>query len=337
MRPWVAVVVLVGATFAGGPATGRARAGGDFEAWFRQAVEGDLKIPEAVEKSARGFRYVFVEGFRNERMPGYFGQNIAELKARGVPRGRIHVISPSSGKTWAENAGSVRSRFLAIAAEGPERIVVIAHSRGACDALAFALENGDFVRDRVEALFLIQGPFGGSGLAEYVVGSGTPMDRRMPWRYRAIARVIGRVARFSARRSGFEALEGMTRVASREFWEKSLGKNVAAVPIVGPRTFFIRSSTSPGRLPLVRRAIAWYLAIYLGPSDGIVAVADQMLPGLGTVIATLDAGHTDLTHHFPLTRAPRRVREALMRSIVMAVGQPKGEEASPQAAAVSAR
>jgi len=332
MRPLAAVVVLV-AVVSGGASPGAARAGSDFEGWFLRAIDGELAIPAPVERAARSFRYVFVGGFRNERMPGYFAQNMAELRARGIPRGQIHVISPSSGKTTAENAGAIRSRFLAIAGEGPERLVVIAHSRGACDALAFALENGAFVRDRVEALFLIQGPFGGSGVAEYIVGGGTPMDRRMPWRYRALASVVGRLARFSARRSGIDALEGMTRAASREFWEKALRRHADALPLVGPKTFYVRSTTTPARLRFARRAIAWYLALYHGPSDGMVAVADQMLPALGTVIATLDAGHTDLTHHFPATRAPRRAREALIRSILMTVGQPRAVAAANEISA----
>ena len=334
MRPSVSIVILVLGLFGAISGSPRAEAGGEFEGWFARSVEGTLAVPASIEESGRGFRYVFVEGFRNERMPGYFGQNIAELRARGIAKGQIHVISPSSDKTWAENAGPIRARFLAIAAEGPERIVVIAHSRGACDALAFALENSGFIRDRVEALFLIQGPFGGSGAAEFVVGGGAPMDGRMPWRYRAIATVVARLARFSARRSGLDALAGMTREASRKFWEQTLRKHADAVAIVGPRTFYIRSSTLPSSLPIARRAIAWYLAIYHGPSDGLVAVADQMLPALGTVIATLDGGHTDFTHHFPATRASRKYREALIRSILMALGTPKP---SATGATVSAR
>ena len=30
-------------------------------------------------------------------------------------------------------------------------------------------------------MFLIQGPFGGTGLADYVVGEGPPIDRECRW------------------------------------------------------------------------------------------------------------------------------------------------------------
>ena len=52
----------------------------------------------------------------------------------------------------------------------------------------------------------------------------------------------------------------------------------------------------------------------------MVALGDQTLPGLGTSLGVLDAGHADLTRRFPATRARRGTRQALIRSILMAVG-----------------
>jgi hypothetical protein len=104
-----------------------------FRAWFEAAHSGDLAIPDEVERNARRFRYVFVGGFASERMSGYFKDNVAELRPRGVPPGAIHYVYPSSHRTIDENAAEVRERFLAASREGPERLVVIAHSRGACE------------------------------------------------------------------------------------------------------------------------------------------------------------------------------------------------------------
>src|SRR5262249_34070830 len=150
------------------------------------AVGGRLAIPEPVARRARGFRYVFVGGFRAGPMPGYFAQNAAELRAIGVPRRRIHFLFPSSRHSVEENRAAVRDELGRIAEEGPERLVVIAHSRGACDALAFALHGPQLVRDRVKALFLVQGAFGGTGLADYLLGTGEPMDGSMPHGHRRL-------------------------------------------------------------------------------------------------------------------------------------------------------
>jgi pimeloyl-ACP methyl ester carboxylesterase len=308
----------------------------EFEVWFRQAEAGDLEIPKTVERKARGFRYVFVGGFRNERMPGYFAQNMAELRALGVPRSRMHLISPSSQQDSESNLDEVKARFLEIAEEGPEKLVVIAHSRGACDALAFAIGNASFVEKQVEALFLIQGPFGGSGVAEYLVGDGPKMDRRMPIQHRVVGALLARLARRAIDKSGSEAVEGMTREASRAFWAGLLEKHSEAIAIVGPKTYYIRGQVDPKKLRLGRRAVAWYLQIYHGRGDGVVALADQSLPGVGSIVATIEAGHSDLTQKAPATRAPRTYRKALARAIFMAVGHsigdpmtiPKGIESS---------
>lgn len=291
-----------------------------FRAWFDAALSGRLAIPSEVSRTARSYRYVFVAGFLNERMSGYFGQNAKALRARGVPRRAIHFIYPSSHKTVAENTEAVHSQFLEIARQGPEKLVVIGHSRGACDALAFALGNPEFVADHIQALFLVQGPFGGTGVADYVVGEGPPIDSRMPLKHRIIAHVLGRLEVFLLDRGKHGGLEALTMRSSEEFWERALEEHQAAIPIVSPRTFYVTTQTEASRLRLFQQAIARYLA-YLGPNDGMVALEDQTVPGLGTVVAVLDAGHTDLTNRFPWGRPKPRLRRALIDAIVMAVGE----------------
>jgi pimeloyl-ACP methyl ester carboxylesterase len=291
-----------------------------FRAWFDAALAGQLSIPSEVSRTARSYRYVFVAGFLNERMSGYFAQNARALRASGVPRRAIHYIYPSSHKTVAENADAVRSQFLEIAHRGPEKLVVIGHSRGACDALAFALENPEFVAEYIQALFLVQGPFGGTGVADYVVGEGPPIDSRMPLKHRIIAHVLGRLEVFLLDRGKHGGIQALTMRSSEEFWERALEEHQAAIPVVGPRTFYVTTKTEADRLRLFQQAIARYLA-YLGPNDGMVALEDQTVPGLGTVVAVLDAGHTDLTNRFPWGRPKPRLRRALIDAIVMAVAE----------------
>jgi pimeloyl-ACP methyl ester carboxylesterase len=254
-------------------------------------------------------------------MPGYFAQNARELRAHGVPRQSIHFVHPSSGRTVEENRDAVRDEFRRIAGQGPERLVVIAHSRGACDALAFALHEPQFVQDRVEAFFLVQGPFGGSGLADYILGDGQPMDGRMPPGHRWLARLLGTLERLLVKYGKHGGVAGLTREASRAYWRQACAEHAEAVPVIGPKVFYIESRSRPARLALFQRAMSWYLGAYYGPNDGVVAVSDQAVPGLGTSLGVLNAGHADLTRRFPATRAGRTFRQALVRSILMAVGR----------------
>ncbi len=318
--PLCAAILLVGAVDAGADSA-PVVAPADFQRWFASSCEGRLRIPERVEGRARRFRYVFVGGFLNERMPGYFSQNARELKARGVPSPAIHFVSPSSHKSFEENREAIGEDFRRIAGEGPERLVVIAHSRGACDALAFALQDAQFVADRVEALFLVQGPFGGTGVVDYVMGEGVPLDHRMPAGSRVVVHLLGKLGRWLIDGGSHAGLAKMTRSASRRFWAETLERHADAIPIVGPKTFFVTAEVCPSRLRLVTRAFARYLLAYYGPNDGLVVLEDQTLPGLGTNLGPLEAGHADLTRTFFSTRAKRRVRKALVRSILMAVGQ----------------
>ena len=92
---WSGVTILVGAILVGGSEGSSTLRGDAFEGWFRSAVDGDLDVPEDVARRARVYRYAFVTGFHNERMPGYFAQNMAELRGRwACPKRQIHVIQP---------------------------------------------------------------------------------------------------------------------------------------------------------------------------------------------------------------------------------------------------
>ncbi len=294
---------------------------GEFRAWFDAAREGTLVVPDDVARTARGFRYVFVAGFAHEQIPGYFAQNVKDLRALGVPKAAIHAIFPSSEETVEESAEAFRRRIFTIASAGTEPLVVIAHSRGACDALTFALTEPAFVRDHVAALFLVQGAFGGTALADYVVGEGHPIDEKMPEQYRTFTRVIGDIERELVRRGPHAGLPGLTRVEARAYWVRMLRQHAEAIPAIAPRTFFLRSAIDPARLGRFRRAIGHYLTTYDGPNDGIVALDDQHLPGVGTSLGVLDCGHGELTSNVESGPEARKLRRALTPSLIMTVGR----------------
>jgi pimeloyl-ACP methyl ester carboxylesterase len=299
----------------------------DFRIHFDAARKGKLSIPDAVIDEARRYRYVFVGGFHSERLPGYFAQNAKELRANGVPKRSIHFIYPSSHETVDGNATMVREIFEDIASQGPEKLVVIAHSRGSCDALAFALQNPEFVEEHIHALFLIQGAFGGTAIADYMVGDGPPIDKRMPLGQRVVARALTKAEGYLLDHGKHGGLESLTRQASEEFWQDVLEENSAAIPIVGPKTYYVTSQIPPSGRRFLQRPLASYLETHFGENDGVIALEDQAVPELGTVLAVLDAGHTDLTNRFPSGRAAQRMRKAVIDAIVMSVGDDKPSNA----------
>jgi pimeloyl-ACP methyl ester carboxylesterase len=302
----------------------------EFGAWFEAAREGTLAVPDGVAEAARRLRYIFVAGFAHEQIPGYFAQNTKDLRALGVPKGSIHAIFPSSEETVEESAEAFRRAVFTAASAGTEPLVIVAHSRGACDALAFALTEPAFIRDHVAAIFLVQGAFGGSALADYVVGEGHPIDAKMPAQYRTFAQVVGEVERALVKNGPHGGLPGLTRAESRAYWGRMLRRHAGAIPDLRPRVYFLRSATEPARLGRFRTAIGAYLTAYDGPNDGIVALDDQHLPGLGTTLGVVACGHGDLTCDLRPGAEARKLRRALMPSVVMAVGRPVPGPGAPE-------
>jgi pimeloyl-ACP methyl ester carboxylesterase len=293
----------------------------EFEAWFERAMEGRLDIPERVSETAARFRYVFVGGLHSQGAPGYFAQNARELRAAGVPRGSIHILKPSPHRTLLENAEPFEAELTELVALGPERLVIIGHSRGACDVLWFALHHPGFVTRHVYAMFLVQGPFGGSGLADYVSGDGPEIDGQMSPAPRILGRAAGKLQNSLASEGKQKAIGDLSRASAEKLWRRALKSQRDALPDVSPRVFYITSQASARHHPLLQRLTASYLAAYYGPNDGVVALEDQSLDGLGMVLAVLEAGHTDLTRRFPSAPARQRLRKALSDAILMAVGQ----------------
>lgn len=305
----------------GGPCDAPVVAPEEFRSWFEAAGRSDLRVLKGVASRAAGYRYVFVGGFRGEGMRGYFAQNAQILRSHGVPKRSICLLAPSSHQTVEEYSERFAEEFRAIADRGTEPIVVIAHSRGGCDVLAFALRNPDFIRDHVSAMFLVQAPFGGTGLADYVMGEGPPLDRAIRLIPRLIAQGIGALERALMDRGQHGSLAGLTREASHAYWSRLRAENPSAVDVVGPRTFYVEAETSARNLRLFLRATSAYLDAHYGPNDGVVARGDQSLPGLGTSLGVFDAGHSDLTRKALASRSGKRARKALTLSILMAVGR----------------
>ena len=275
----------------------------EFQTWFKAAAAGELKVPKPAAKRAATFRYVFIGGFQGEHMSGYFAQNAKELKRCGVSKRSIHYVLPASDKSVEENKAFVKQELKTISEQGEERLVVVAHSRGACDALAFALDNPEFVRDHVQVFFLVQGPFGGSALADYVLGEGAAMDRRMPAVQRLLAHALGKLEKGLINNGWHGGISGLARQESRAYWKAALEGKEDAVEVVSPKIFYIESAAKPSRLRMFQRALAWYLTVYYGPSDGVVALGDQTLEGVGASLGVFEAGHADLTRRFPASRA----------------------------------
>lgn len=299
-----------------------------FRGWFDAARHNRLALAESEIAMAQDFQYVFISGFHNEMMPLYFWGNIRELRRRGVHARNIHRIHPSSHMSFDAVADRVANSLQHLAHQNPERLVIVGHSRGACTALAAALRRADQLGDRIEAMFLIQGPFGGTAIADYVVATDDDFPENWPSRRLRLARSLTGIERFALRLGWDGGLHDLTHNASRQFWREAVARHRRewgdrAVE-VERKAYFIATSVDPERSRFLRSELGRIIQECDGPNDGVVALADQALEGVGTRLEPLEAAHTDLVWGLHSTPGARNDRRALTQAIIRLLAARRG-------------
>ena len=83
----------------------------------------------------------------------------------------------------------------------------------------------------------MQGPFGGTGVADYLTGEGPPIDRSMPLQERLIAQGVGRLEEYRLSRGQHRGLPALTTQASKEYWEMALENTRTPFRSSAPRHF----------------------------------------------------------------------------------------------------
>jgi hypothetical protein len=306
-----------------------------FAAFFEGQVAVPHPLPPNALAAARRYRYVFVAGFLNEAFrPGYFNENRDALLDAGVGAGAIHVVFPRSADAVAETAGRLRQEIPALAAAGHQKLILIGHSKGAAELLAFALGDPAFVRARVEAIFLVQGAIGGSGVADYITDAGHPLDDEMPAAARVAFAVAARAGKLLDGQldRGFQSLthrqaaalwarlvpgQSPSEAISAGLKDRAQARAKAPAGAPAERIFYVRSHRKPAGVSKILSLTATYLSAYYGDNDGLVEVEDQWIPGLGRVLATLEADHMALTVARPVSGDGPAVRRAFTDALLM--------------------
>ncbi len=291
-----------------------------FREWFDAACARRLHLTEAQVAPSREFQYLFVSGFHNEIMPLYFWGNIRELRRRGVSSKDIRRLNPSSHLKYDTVVDWFAKTLESVTSQTSKRVVIVGHSRGACTSLAAVLQNLDWFRDRVEAMFLIQGPFGGTAIADYVVAREAPFPATWPLRRLNLARSLTSLERFALRLGWDSGLHDLTHEASRHYWEEALppsrDRSSELARELDRRVYFITASIDPSRSRFPRSELGYILQEIDGANDGVIALADQSIEGIGTVLGPLEAAHTDLVWGLYSTPAARQYRRALTQTIL---------------------
>lgn len=155
---------------------GQKRQGEDHSELFKCLYESkdpeDRELSKADIKRLKQFKIILIPGFMSDftvkyTPVGYFREAKKFLSSLGLKKGKHfdRVLIKS------QSPSDVNLRIIAAAVrESPKKVLIIGHSKGSLDALKTLVEWEE-VKDNVAGLITIQGPFGGSDLADEMVSN----------------------------------------------------------------------------------------------------------------------------------------------------------------------
>ncbi len=232
------------------------------------------------------FHYVFIAGYKNEEIPGYFTENIRFLRDLGASS--VSEIRPSSETAVLNNVALIR-RELARLSEfenGKRPLLIIAHSKGGLESLHTLLRYPEqFTKARVALLVVVQSPLMGSPYTDHVMNEwDTSIYAWTPayWYFRN-------------QHQGF--LSMMTETVKAD-WAASAAKvRSDQLAELSSRVLYLRSRKRFEEVSPSLKKSGGIVSLY-GDNDGLVPTDHMLLPRLGDLTPFgLDGGVEDGIDH----------------------------------------
>lgn len=238
---------------------------------------------------------VFVAGFMNELIPGYFQDNVAVTRELGA---ETSVLLPPSSGSLETDVVLVQREF---AARSGSRLVLFGHSKGGAAVLLTVLQHPELVLDGpVEAVIVLQGAVGGSPLADQLT------------RVKLLAGPgLRSLTTEQAKHTFVTALQKLSTTLTRAQWDRLFS-----------RIFYIRSAHGSATLA-AELALTEAVLRSQGPNDGLLPPAEMKL-GFGVDLGVLDADHAALTVSSFLATSTPSERRAFTLSLFREVGRQLG-------------
>ncbi|MBX9765808.1 MAG: hypothetical protein K2X47_00935 [Bdellovibrionales bacterium] len=275
------------------------------------------KLNPATAARIQQYEYVFVAGFLNEGIALYFEDNIQTLRRSGIPAENIHVLRSSSRISVGDSLGPIARQFFRLHRKSKRKLIVIAHSRGGAETLGAVFKYPKLLEEVVEKVILIQSALGGSPLADYVSGKEKKeLSAQIPAVHQARFRATAAAGKISNLYIS-KGTQSLTRQKMAAFWARIFSNaDPTTIQLADKKINYIVSFKDPSKMASLVDATGWYLQTSYGPNDGMILLRHQYLDGFGTLLATLNADHTDLTTSWPYSSAPSKIREAMTKAIL---------------------
>jgi len=209
---------------------------------------------------------IFVAGFMNELIPGYFVDNEEAVRTAG---GTSCTVYPTSAMHLEEDVTLLTKE---LDSHPGQSVTLFGHSKGGAAVLLTVLEHPEYVLDgRVRSVVVVQGAVGGSPLADALTFLG------------------------KKRKDGIHSLSSKEAHAA---FAGALAKldqtlNADQKSALFSRIFYVRAKHR--KVVPAELAITAAMLDGQGENDGLVPVKDQLLEGVGVDLGVLEADHASLT------------------------------------------
>lgn len=256
--------------------------------------------------SHKSTHYVFVKGFLSEGNYFYLTENINALRKLGISQKQIHIVSPSSTKSVDANIQVLKTTIDSIS----EQMILIPHSMGGSITYRYLLRYFPEIKNKIKGIFFIQSALGGSRHSELAFGVGN-VDSPLYTEFEKFCLYYASRSNFMRRSCLAPALFSMTERQSLRFLDQAY-----KLEAMSHQIFYIISSQDPALNSPPLNFMGKFLSINYGANDGIILEEDQWIAGLGKILKKYTADHAGLVCTWPVSRAPRRLQQDMMKSIV---------------------
>lgn len=265
--------------------------------------------------SLNQYRYVFISGFLNEALPIGFADSLQTLQEMGIDEDNLTTINLSSSFGVEENSERLFLELKKINKHKRKPMVLFAHSKGALETLIFASKHPDFIMQKVQSIYLIQGVLGGSYVADYLAGEGHPVDSQMPLSMAAKFLTLNVIENMTYWYIG-DGLLSMTTKAAKALVRTIKAQAMSYSEGISDKIFYISSEEKNSKLSYLVEGSGSYLSTYYGKNDGLLLVKDQVVPGFGKRIMHLECDHLDLVTTSRVSNKPYSYRNEFTRALI---------------------
>ena len=253
---------------------------GDSESELSQRMKVLTKNPEALSPEnfamLRQFHIIFVGGFTNELLRGYFAENKKALNDMGIKT--VSTVFPPSGKEVEANADALDKTLREKYREGGRKpIILVGHSKGGVETLLWAIRHPDLITDgKVASVVIMQSPVDGATMVDEV--RNTVGDRVLNL--------------FLPYHRGFVS---MSAPELRAAVQENINTLTAhGREYISRRVFYVRSWVKTGETTIALKPTQIYLKNGHGPNDGLVLLKEQRIKDFGRDLGIVEANHVEL-------------------------------------------